>query len=420
MNATATQYKNTILEAKDGYFGRFGGAYIPEVLKPNMDALSKVFYDAIADENFVQTYKEACTAFSGRPTPVTYLKNLSEHIGGAKIYLKREDLNQTGAHKINHCIGQIMLAKRLGKTRIIAETGAGQHGYATASVCARFGMKCTIYMGQKDYDRQRPNVFWMETLGATVIPVQLGSQTLNDAVIAAFKDLIAHPEETHYLLGSAVGPHPYPVLNTWFQKIVSEEAKEQVADLDNKLPDYVTACVGGGSNALGIFFDFLDDENVQLVGVEAGGRSNKTGEHAAKVTFGKEGIFEGYHSYFLQADEGNISDTHSISAGLDYCGVSPILAYLHNAGRIEFSAANDVETLDAMQMIARHEGIILALESSHGLAWAIEKAKELDSDKTILVNGSGRGEKDLFITMKHLQPESLQFFMEKQIAELEK
>ncbi len=418
MIETNTNYKTQILEAKSGYFGRFGGAYIPEVLKPNMDALSQVFFESIADKNFVNSFKKACNDFSGRPTPVTYLENLSKQIGGAKIYLKREDLNQTGAHKINHCIGQIMLAKRLGKTRIIAETGAGQHGYATASVCARFGMECTIYMGQKDYDRQRPNVFWMETLGAKVIPVQFGSQTLNDAVIAAFKDLIAHPEETHYLLGSAVGPHPYPVLNTWFQKMVSEEAKEQVFKIENKLPDYVTACVGGGSNALGIFFDFLDDESVKLVGIEAGGKGKTPGEHAAKVSYGKEGIFEGYHSYFLQAEEGNISDTHSISAGLDYCGVSPILAYLHSEGRIQFDAASDVQTLDAMKMIAKYEGIILALESSHSLAWAIEKAKGLSNEEIILVNGSGRGEKDLFITMKHLQPESLQFFMEKQISEL--
>ncbi|MCL4114821.1 UNVERIFIED_CONTAM: hypothetical protein GTU68_043701 [Idotea baltica] len=383
-----------------------------------MDALSSVFFECIEDEKFVAEFKKACQDFSGRTTPLTYLENLSKHIGGAKIYLKREDLNQTGAHKINHCIGQIMLAKRLGKTRIIAETGAGQHGYATASVCARFGMQCTIYMGQKDYDRQRPNVFWMETLGATVVPVQLGNQTLNDAVIAAFKDLIAHPEETHYLLGSAVGPHPYPVLNTWFQKIVGEEAREQILAAESKLPDYVTACVGGGSNALGVFFDFLEDEAVKLIGVEAGGRSKKMGDHAAKVNYGKEGIFEGYHSYFLQADEGNIADTHSISAGLDYCGVSPILAYLHNKNRVEFTAATDVKTLDAMQMIAKYEGIILALESSHSLAWAIEKAKELSPTDIILVNGSGRGEKDLFITMRALQPDSLRFFMEQQIKEI--
>ena len=418
MTTTATNYKQEILAAENGYFGEYGGSYIPEVIRPNMEALHAVFFEAIADPQFVNEFKAACRSFSGRPTPITHLSNLSAQLGGAQIVLKREDLNHTGAHKINHCIGQILLAKRLGKTRIIAETGAGQHGYATASVCARFGMDCTIYMGRKDYERQRPNVFWMETLGAKVIPVESGAQTLNDAVIAAFKDLIAHPENTHYLLGSAVGPHPYPLMNLWFQKMVGEEVKQQVQAEFGQLPNKVVACVGGGSNALGAFFDFLDDEAVELVGVEAGGRSQKMGEHAAKVNHGRAGIFEGYHSYFLQDEEGNIAGTHSISAGLDYCGVSPILAHLYDTERVQFTEATDSETLNAVQQCAKNEGIILALESSHALAYAIKIAPKMSANQVILVNASGRGEKDLFITMKELQRDSFEQFLQNELAKL--
>ena len=306
----------------------------------------------------------------------------------------------------------------MGKKRIIAETGAGQHGYATASVCARYGLPCTVYMGRVDYERQRPNVYWMELLGAEVIPVDEGERTLNDAVIAAFKDLIQNPD-SYYLLGSAVGPHPYPAMNTYFQKIVSEEMKIQSQDLYGKNPDYVIACVGGGSNAMGAFFDFLDDKNVQLIGVEAGGISNKDREHASKVSFGKLGIFEGYKSYFLQDTDGNILPTHSISAGLDYCGVSPILAYLHDEKRIDFSYATDEKTLKALQLCAQKEGFILALESSHAMAFAVELAPTLPKDKVILVNASGREEKDLFITMKEFQKPQMLEYMKKMIRENE-
>jgi tryptophan synthase beta chain len=301
------------------------------------------------------------------------------------------------------------LARRLGKTRIIAETGAGQHGYATAAVCARFGLDCTVYMGRKDYERQRPNVYWMELLGAKVVPVEDGEQTLNDAVIAAFKDWVANPD-SYYLLGSAVGPHPYPAMNTFFQKVVGEEIRRQCLNATGRLPDHCVACVGGGSNAMGMFFDFLDDEEVALTGVEAGGRGKKPGEHAAKVQRGKPGIFEGYHSYFLQDGDGNIASTHSVSAGLDYCGVSPILAFLADEGRVRFETASDEAALAAVQRLARTEGIIPALESAHAFAYAFELAAGLPADKIVVVNASGRGEKDLFITMRHFQPESLQTY----------
>jgi tryptophan synthase beta chain len=305
----------------------------------------------------------------------------------------------------------VLLAKRLGKQRIIAETGAGQHGYATATVCARYGMPCTIYMGKKDYDRQRPNVFWMEMLGAEVVPVEEGSQTLNDAVIAAFKDLITDPEANYYLLGSAVGPHPYPIMNAWFQRVVGEEARAQILERTGRLPEVCLACLGGGSNASGFFLPFLEDAGVALEGVEAGGRGNAPGDHAARSRGGRHGIFAGYSSYFLQDADGNIAPTHSISAGLDYCGMSPLLAYLHDDGRLGISTANDAPVLQAVQALARTEGLILALESAHALARAMELAPSMQADQILLVNGSGRGEKDLFITMQALQPEALRQFM---------
>jgi len=410
MNTTTQINLRSQILASEGFFGEYGGMYIPEVIRPNMIALAATFAEAIKNPEFIAELKEAYQYFSGRPTPLTPLPTLSKELGGAQLYLKREGLNHTGAHKINHCIGQVLLAKRQGKTRIIAETGAGQHGYATASVCARYGMDCTVFMGKKDYDRQRPNVFWMETLGAKVVPVMDGSQTLNDAVIAAFKELIAHPDEAHYLLGSAVGPHPFPLLNTYFQKVVSEETRMQSVAQLGKLPDYCIACVGGGSNAMGMFFDFLDDETIKLIGVEAGGEGHKAGEHAAKINFGKKGVFEGYYSYFLQDNDANISDTHSVSAGLDYCGVSPILAWLYDQKRVAFYNMSDAHTLQTVKKLAQTEGIILALESSHALAYAIALAPTLSKDKIIVINGSGRGEKDLFITMKHFQEDALKAF----------
>jgi tryptophan synthase beta chain len=412
MNLISTQYKADILRTK-GEFGRssatglpYGGTYIPEVLLPGLLEIAAAFDHFKYDEDFLADFSHTLHTFSGRPTAFTPLPRLTAAIGGAQLFLKNEGLNHTGAHKITHCIGQILLAQKLGKKRIIAETGAGQHGYATAAVCARFGLDCTVYMGKKDYERQRPNVYWMELLGTKVVAVEEGSQTLNDAVIAAFKDWVANPD-SYYLLGSAVGPHPYPAMNTFFQKVVGEEIRQQCTETTGRLPDYCVACVGGGSNALGMFFDFLDDESVKLIGVEAGGKGIKPGEHAAKVKRGKQGIFEGYHSYFLQDGDGNIANTHSVSAGLDYCGVSPILAYLADEGRVQFETASDDAALAAVKKLAQTEGVIPALESAHAFAYAFELAAELPKDKIVVVNASGRGEKDLFITMRHFQEESL-------------
>lgn len=387
----------------------YGGAYIPEVLLPGIQEIAAAFDRFKFDADFLEEFRDTLHHFSGRPTAFTPLPRLSAEIGGAQLFLKNEGLNHTGAHKITHCIGQILLANRLGKKRIIAETGAGQHGYATAAVCARFGLDCTIYMGKKDYERQRPNVYWMELLGAKVIPVTDGSQTLNDAVIAAFKDWVANPD-SYYLLGSAVGPHPYPVMNTFFQKVVGEEIRRQCTEITGKLPDFCLACVGGGSNAMGMFYDFLDEPEVELIGVEAGGRGVLSGEHAAKVQDGKRGIFEGYHSYFLQDDDGNIAATHSVSAGLDYCGISPILAYLADEDRVQFTTVSDASALAAVKRLAQTEGIIPALESAHAFAYAFELAAQLPENKIIVINASGRGEKDLFITMRHFQPEGLKAY----------
>jgi len=405
MTTAQTAYKDLILHS-EGYFGAYGGCFVPEVLLPGLQEIAAAFDEAKFDAAFLAEFNEALLNFSGRPTAFTPLPRLTEEIGGAQLFMKNEGLNHTGAHKITHCIGQILLARRLGKKRIIAETGAGQHGYATAAVCARFGLDCTVYMGKKDYERQRPNVYWMELLGTKVVAVEEGSQTLNDAVIAAFKDWVANPE-SYYLLGSAVGPHPYPAMNTFFQKVVGEEIRRQCVETTGRLPDYCVACVGGGSNAMGMFYDFLDDEEVGLIGVEAGGRGIQPGEHAAKVQHGQLGIFEGYHSYFLQDGDGNIASTHSVSAGLDYCGVSPILAHLADEGRVRFETASDEAALAAVQRLARAEGLIPALESAHAFAHAFELAATLPKDNIVVINASGRGEKDLFITMRHFQEESL-------------
>lgn len=427
MTLTATRYRHLILQSQGTFSPEFvtsgphqaglpyGGIYIPEVLLPALNEIAAAFDHFKFDSTFLHDFDLALRQFSGRPTAFTPLPALSKEIGGAQLFLKNEGLNHTGAHKITHCIGQILLAQRLGKKRIIAETGAGQHGYATAAVCARFGLDCTVYMGKKDYERQRPNVYWMELLGAKVVAVEDGDQTLNDAVIAAFKDWVAHPD-SYYLLGSAVGPHPYPAMNTFFQKIVGEEIRRQCLETTSLLPDFCVACVGGGSNAMGMFYDFLDEPSIQLIGVEAGGKGRRPGEHAAKVLHGKRGIFEGYHSYFLQDDDGNIAATHSVSAGLDYCGVSPILAFLADEGRVVFKTANDEAALAAVKTLAQKEGIIPALESAHAFAYAFELAAELPQDKIIVVNASGRGEKDLFITMKHFQPDNLKQYAQHLLA----
>jgi tryptophan synthase beta chain len=407
-NTTISRYQSAILES-GGQFGPYGGCYVPEVLIPPLEEMSAAFESIRLDPVFLSDFRQALREINGRPTAFTPLPQLTRELGGARLFLKNEGLNHTGAHKINHCIGQALLAKKLGKKRIIAETGAGQHGYATAAVCARMGLDCTVYMGRKDYERQRPNVYWMELLGATVVAVDDGSQTLNDAVIAAFKDWVAHPD-SFYLLGSAVGPHPYPAMNTFFQKIVGEEIREQCIATTGRLPDYCLACVGGGSNAMGMFFDFLDEAEVQLIGVEAGGKGTLPGEHASKLQRGVPGIFEGYYSYFLQDGEGNIAATHSVSAGLDYCGVSPVLAWLSDEGRIRFETASDAAALQAVRTLAQKEGFIPALESAHAFAYAFELAPRLSPDEIIVVNASGRGEKDLFITMRHFQEDSLRAY----------
>ncbi len=396
-----TNYRQILLN-KTGRFGDFGGCYVPEMLMPVMQNLQKAFFEAKEDEGFLQDLKDLYEHYAGRSTPLFCAKNLTEQLGGAKIYIKNEGLNHTGAHKMNHCLGQILLAKRMGKTRIIAETGAGQHGVATATVCAKFGMKCCIYMGRKDYERQRPNVFWMERLGAEVVPVEEGGQSLRDAVNAGLRDLLQNPHDTHYLLGTVCGPHPYPVMNTFFQKIISEEIRDQMTNRTGNIPDVVIACVGGGSNAMGSFFDFFDDANVQLIGVEGGGKgiteTEKECDHAARFQTGSVGVVEGMKTYFLQDKDGQLKNTHSISAGLDYSGVGPQISYLQNEGRIQMTYATDEKVLEAYDLLARTEGVIAAMESCHAVAEAIRLAPTLSSDKSIVIHVSGRGDKDLFIT----------------------
>lgn len=388
-----------------GRFGDYGGRYIPEMLIPIMEELETEFYQAIEDPEFLADLKNLYQNYSGRPTPLYFCENLTKQLGGAKIYLKNEGLNHTGAHKINHCLGQVLLAKRLGKKRIIAETGAGQHGLASATVAAKMGLECTVYMGNKDYLRQRPNVFWMERLGAEVKPVFHGGQILRDAINEALRDLITNPEDSHYLLGTVCGPHPYPAMNTYFQGIVGREVKEQILKENGKLPDYLVACVGGGSNAMGLFYEFLDDKEVKMIGVEAGGKgitgSGNKCDHAARFAGGEVGVVEGFKSYFLQDQNGQIMETHSISAGLDYSGVGPQIAYLHDVGRLKMQYALDDEVLDAYELLAKTEGILPAMESTHGLVEVIKMAKEIPKDKVIVFNCSGRGDKDLFIVSKY-------------------
>lgn len=411
---TPSSLRDYILNAS-GHFGPYGGRYVPELLMPIMEDLEKAFYEAIEDPTFRDELQALYRHYSGRPTPLYHCQNLSDELGGAQIYLKNEGLNHTGAHKINHCLGQALLAKRLGKKRIIAETGAGQHGLASATVSAKFGLECTVYMGAKDYQRQRPNVFWMERLGATVIPVEDGGQILRDAINAAMRDLIADPIDSHYLLGTVCGPHPYPAMNTYFQKVVGDEVKAQMMDQVGALPDYLVACVGGGSNAMGLFHSFLDDKSVKMIGVEAGGMAIQSQDghyqHAARFQEGKVGVVEGFKSYFLQNDDGQVGETQSISAGLDYSGVGPQLAYLSDIGRLEMRYALDDEVLEAYETLARSEGIIPAMESTHGLVEVIKMAGSLSPDQSIVFNCSGRGDKDLFITSQHFDKDNFNTFL---------
>ncbi|MFA6991854.1 MAG: tryptophan synthase subunit beta [Candidatus Gracilibacteria bacterium] len=395
--------KNYMLN-RSGHFGQYGGKYIPELLIPIMEELEEGFYAAKKDPEFKKELNKLYSTYSGRPTPLYFCENLTRKLGGAKIFLKNEGLNHTGAHKINHCLGQGLIAKRLGKKRIIAETGAGQHGLATATVAAKLGLKCTIYMGAKDYQRQLPNVFWMTRLGAEVIPVKTGGQILRDAINAALRDLISNPQDTHYLLGTVCGPHPYPAMNTYFQSIVGREVKKQIILQAKHKPDYLVACVGGGSNSMGLFYEFLDDKSVEMIGVEAGGtrikENDKECEHAARFQTGTVGVIEGFKSYFLQNKDGQIKNTQSISAGLDYSGVGPQLAYLKDIGRIKVSYALDDEVLKAYSLLAKEEGIIAALESCHALVEVLKLAPKLSKDKIIVFNCSGRGDKDFFIVSK--------------------
>ncbi|MFC1513213.1 tryptophan synthase subunit beta [Thermodesulfobacteriota bacterium] len=387
---------------KKGYFGNWGGAYIPEVLYETFKQLNEAFEQVKNDPAFWQEYVDLMSTYSCRPTPLTHAENLSRHFGGGQIYIKREDLNHTGAHKANNVMGQGLLVKRMGKKRVIAETGAGQHGVATATMAAKFGFECTIYMGEEDVMRQRPNVFWMEKMGATVVPVTSGARTLKDAINEAFRDWVSSMDDTHYVMGTVCGPHPFPEMVAWFQSIIGIEAREQIINQFGKLPERVYACVGGGSNAMGIFQGFLADKAVELIGVEAGGKGIDTGQHAARLASkdASVGVAQGYKTMFLQDDDGQMLDTHSVAAGLDYIGVSPILSDLWEQKRVRFAAATDAEVMAALDLTMKKEGIIPALESTHAFVHAFKEAPELQPDQALIINQSGRGDKDIF-TIAH-------------------
>ncbi len=380
-----------------GYYGEFGGAYIPEILVSTFQQLVTAFNKAKADPVFWEEYENIMSTYSCRPTPLTFAENLTKYFAGPRIYIKREDLNHTGAHKANNVIGQGLLVKRMEKNRVIAETGAGQHGVATATMAAKFGFGCTIYMGEVDIDRQRPNVFWMERLGARVIPVRDGTRILKDAINEALRDWASHMDDTHYVLGTACGAHPFPEMVSYFQSIIGQEARRQIMDREGRLPNRVYACVGGGSNALGVFSGFIDDP-VELIGVEAGGKGLETGRHASRLASkdATPGVAQGYKTYFLQNNEGQMKETHSVAAGLDYIGVSPILASLREKKRVRFEAATDEEVLEAFSLTLEKEGLIPALESSHAFAQAFKEAPALGEDDIIIINQSGRGDKDIF------------------------
>jgi len=385
-----------------GRFGEFGGRYVPETLMPLVFALEGAYEAAKTDEAFQTELKGYLATYVGRPSPLYFARRLTAHFGGARIYLKREELNHTGAHKINNCMGQILLARRMGKTRIIAETGAGQHGVATATVCALFGLPCIVYMGAVDVERQAPNVLRMNLLGAEVRPVTSGASTLKDAMNEALRDWVTNVSDTYYLIGSAAGPHPYPVMVRDFQAVIGVETRAQMFEAEGRLPDAVIACVGGGSNAIGIFHPFLNDETVRLVGVEAAGDGMHTNRHAAALNGGRPGVLHGNHTYLLQDADGQITEAHSISAGLDYPGIGPEHAWLHEVGRAEYLTATDEEALEAFQLCARLEGIVPALESAHALARLPELCVQIGKDGIVALNLSGRGDKDLATVAERL------------------
>ncbi|MEJ8771222.1 tryptophan synthase subunit beta [Streptococcus sp. HCA-5024] len=385
-----------------GYFGQFGGSFVPEPIQNLLNQLEETFEQYKNDPEFIAEYKHYLKDYSGRETPLYFAESLTEHLGGAKIYLKREDLNHLGSHKLNNVLGQILLAKRMGKTRVIAETGAGQHGVATAAAAAKFGMACDVYMGAEDVERQRLNVFRMEMMGATVHAVETGTKTLKDAVDAAFGAWMADLD-AFYVLGSAVGPHPYPTIVHEFQKVISEESKRQILEKEGRLPDYVIACVGGGSNAIGAFSEYVAEEEVGLVGVEAAGHGLDTDQHAATMTKGTIGVVDGMKTYAVFGEDGKVAPVYSISAGLDYPGVGPEHAFFKDSGRVEYVAATDDEAVQALLLLSKTEGILPAIESSHAIAEAVKRAPKLDKDKIIIINVSGRGDKDVAAIADYLE-----------------
>ena len=386
----------------DGHFGIFGGRYVAETLMPLILEVEKTYDNIKEDPSFQKDVENYLNDFVGRPSPLFYARRLTEHLGGAKIYFKREDLNHTGAHKVNNCIGQILVAQRMGKKRIIAETGAGMHGVATATVCALFDIPCTIYMGITDIERQAPNVSRMKLLGAEIVPVTSGSSTLKDAMNDALRDWVANVDDTYYLIGTVAGPHPYPTMVRDFQSVIGKETRSQIFDKEGRLPDSLVACIGGGSNAIGLFHPFLDDEAVRVIGVEAAGEGIETGKHAASLSAGMPGVLHGNRTYLLQDQDGQINEAHSIAAGLDYPGVGPEHAWLHDIGRVEYVSVTDKEAVSAFQLTTKTEGIIPALESAHAVAHAVKIAGELPKDHIMIINMSGRGDKDIDAVAQHL------------------
>jgi tryptophan synthase beta chain len=387
---------------ENGHFGIFGGRYVAETLMPLILELDEAYAEAKKDPQFQAELEALNKHYTGRPSPLYYAESLTKHLGGAKIYFKRDELNHTGSHKINNCLGQILLAKKMGKTRIIAETGAGQHGVASATVAAKFGFPCVVYMGKTDVERQSPNVFRMKLLGAEIVPVTAGAGTLKDAMNEALRDWVTNVENTYYLIGTAAGPHPYPQLVRDFQAVIGRECREQILEAEGRLPDMLVASVGGGSNAIGLFHPFLDDKDVVIVGVEAGGRGLDGEEHCASLTAGKPGVLHGNRTFLLQDDDGQILEGHSISAGLDYPGIGPEHSWLRDTGRVEYVPIMDDEALEAFQLLCRTEGIIPALEPSHALAEIVKRAPEMDKDQIIVMNLCGRGDKDVFTVGKAL------------------
>ncbi len=390
-----TKNDKSALPDDRGRFGQFGGSYVPETLVTALEDLTKEYEIAKQDPEFQKELAFYLKEFAGRPTGLYFAERLTEELGGAKIYLKREDLLHTGAHKINNAIGQALLAKRMGKKRVIAETGAGQHGVATATVCARFGLECVVYMGAVDMERQKLNVFRMRLCGAEVRSVESGQKTLKDAVNEAMRDWVTNVRDTHYILGSALGAHPYPMMVRDFHKIIGEETRKEILEKEGRLPDELVACVGGGSNAIGLFYDFLDEEGIRMVGVEAGGHGIKLGEHAARFEGGRLGVLQGSKTYILQNPDGQIELTHSISAGLDYAAIGPEHAYYRDTGRIDYAYATDDDVLEAFKTLSRTEGIIPALESSHAIAYVLKRAPEMRKDQILVMSLSGRGDKDV-------------------------